>query len=79
MVRSCYDGQRWSWHGDTYFSVPARVRITGKTVRGIVTNIGKYDSDATKGFAAFTNDPNAGLIVKLPPADLDRLRVKASS
>ena len=78
MVRSYYDGQRWAWHADTYFSVPARVRIKGKTVRGIVTNIGEYDSDATMGFAAFTSDPNAALILKLPPAEIDRLRAKGT-
>jgi len=78
MVRSYYDGQRWCWYGDTYFSVPARVRVNGKTIRGIVTNIGEYDSDPTTGFAAFTNDPNTSLIAKRSPAELDALRKTAA-
>lgn len=36
-VRSYWDGAKWCLHADTYFSIPARVRVRGKTVTGFVT------------------------------------------
>ena len=60
-VRSYWDGRRWSFHADTYFSVPAYVQVRGRTVRGYVGS-----NESGLFFSATTYHKNHALIVKAP-------------
>lgn len=60
-LRSYWDGQRFASYGDTYFTVPAFVRIKGRTVRGYVTG-----DDGKTQFHASKSGKNAGLIIATP-------------
>ncbi len=42
-VRSYWDGRQWCMHSDTFFSVPAFVRVKGKRVSGYVTRTDPAD------------------------------------
>ena len=42
-VRSYYDGRNWCMYADTFFSVPANVRVNGKYIAGYVTGRDWYD------------------------------------
>lgn len=58
-VRSYWDGQRWAAYGDTYFSVPAYVRVRGVTVRGFVGS-----DDGVEYFRATLYHKNHAMIVE---------------
>lgn len=60
-LRSYWDGQRYASHADTYFTVPAFVRIKKRTVRGFVTM-----EDGATQFHASKNLKNANLILATP-------------
>lgn len=56
-LRSYWDGQRYASYGDTYFTVPAFVRVAGKVVRGYVTG-----DNGEAQFHVSKNSKNANLI-----------------
>ena len=60
-VRSYWDGTQWCNHADTWFSVPAYVKASGKTVRGYVTG-----SDDGPRFHAYLYRRNHAAIAKVP-------------
>ncbi len=62
-VRSYWDGRNWCMHGDTYFSVPAYVKVKGTSVRGYVS----YSEDQLL-FHAYLYRKNHALIVPLAPS-----------
>lgn len=57
-VKSYFDGRNWCFYADTFFSVPAFVKVRGKTVRGYVGN-----EDGAMFFSATTYHKNHAMIV----------------
>lgn len=62
-ARAYWDGQRLCMDGDTWFSVPARVRAHGKTVAGYISGREKTpECNAEYVFHAYLYRKNAGVI-----------------
>jgi hypothetical protein len=62
----CSDGKRrTAWiksEPDTYFSIPACVKVQGKTVSGFVTGCETEDYQQDYEFIAYTYGKNGGLL-----------------
>lgn len=43
-LRCYWDGREWCLYGDTYFSVPARIKYQSRTVTGFAWTDGESDS-----------------------------------
>lgn len=57
----CADGKvraaEVAFSADTFFSVPARVRVNGRWVRGYATTVSDYDFPNKTGYAAYAFMP----------------------
>ena len=62
----CSDGKRryarLTSHPDTFFSIPAQVKVKGKTVSGFIMSFTNEDGNADYGFIAVQTGKNASLL-----------------